>query len=245
MKGLSTEMGGAGETFPPTRMSLLARALRSDPAVRREAWDVLLTTCWKPLYAFVRAQGSANEEAKDLVQDFCVHLLDKGFLAKYDPALGRFRYFLIGHLRGFLSDRRDHERAQKRGGGRRALPIEEEALSKPDPGEGPHAAFDRAWVRGLIDRAFQRWAERIETTGKRAWVPLVERLRKYGYGKLPPIAELARELGATEAQVRHFLHRGKAVLREEIIAEVRAGVSSDAEAKDELRDLRDLFGAMA
>lgn len=130
MRGLWTEIGQGGASFVATRLSLLARALAEDTAIRRPALDALLTIYWKPLYAYVRAQGNGNEESKDHVQGFLVHLLEKQFLAKFDPKLGRFRFFLLGHLRGYLGDSRDRDRAKKRGGGSRGVPLDEKLVKE-------------------------------------------------------------------------------------------------------------------
>ena len=86
----------------------------------------------------------------------------------------------------------------------------------------------------VLERAFERWKEGLKSEGKERWAPLVDLLQQHGYGKLPSVVDLAKRIGATEAQVRHFLHReAKRRLREEVLGEVREGTLTDGEAEEE------------
>ncbi len=226
-----TTIGTGGAAFPLTRLSLLLRAADSNPDARRQALDVLCGAYWKPLYAFLRAHGRADAAAKDLVQGFYVEMLEKGHLARFDPARGRFRTYLLACLKGHVGDQLDREHAQRRGGGLARVPLDDQAAST---GPTPEQAYDRAWALAVLDRAFERWKDGLKAQGKERWVPLVDLLKQHGYGGLPPVVDLARTLGVTEAQVRHFLHReAKRRLREEVLGEVREGTPSDQEAEEE------------
>jgi RNA polymerase sigma-70 factor (ECF subfamily) len=44
-------------------------------------------------------------------------LLERDYLARYDQQRGKFRSFLLGFVRYFLSEQHDKAGAQKRGGG--------------------------------------------------------------------------------------------------------------------------------
>lgn len=236
-------MGGEGAAFPLTSLSLLLRAGTKTPEGRKQALDILLGSYWKPLYAWLRAGGSPDAEAKDAVQGFYVELLDKGTLARFDPARGRFRTFLLACLRGHVSHTRDREGAQKRGGGRKHVAADAVGDEAVDQGPSPEQAYDRAWALGLMERAFARWRDRLRQAGKGQWLPLIDLLEAQGLGSLPPVAELAKQLGVTEAQVRHFLNReARTRLREDVLAEVREGTSNDAEAEDELQHLMACLG---
>ena len=84
----------------------------------------LCATYWYPLYAYIRRRGHTPEEAQDLTQDFFARILEKGLLAEADPGRGRFRSFLRPVCAHYLANRRDHENARKRGGGRAAISID-------------------------------------------------------------------------------------------------------------------------
>src|SRR5262245_20324830 len=89
-----TAIGGASRDFPSTRWSLILSS-RGTGEARRAALGELLEAYWRPLYFFARRKGRSVEAAKDAVQGFLAHLLEKDdFLARLDPAKGRFRGYL-------------------------------------------------------------------------------------------------------------------------------------------------------
>src|SRR5262245_62019584 len=106
MGGQETSIGGRDGVFPET---VWATVLSSpDPAspARQAALNQLFRRYWRPVYAFVRAfWGKSVDDAKDLSQEFFTHLLEWDFVAQYRPDAGRFRHFLKGALRNFLSER--------------------------------------------------------------------------------------------------------------------------------------------
>jgi len=61
----------AGDRFPPTRRSVLLAARDADPEVRRQAWEALVGSYWKPVYKVLRARWRLDrEDAEDLTQEF-------------------------------------------------------------------------------------------------------------------------------------------------------------------------------
>lgn len=226
-------MGTGDADFPLTRLSLLLRARDPNAGTRKEALQVLYASYWKPLYAFLRTRGTNDATAKDLVQGLFAQVIEEGTLLRFDPARGRFRTFLLACLRGHIGGQRDREAAFKRAGGRTRVPLSDASAAAVEP--TPEEAYDQAWALSVIQRAFTRWRARLQAAGKERWLPLVNLLEAHGYGKLPPVEELARRLSVTEPQVRHFLHReAKNRLREEILGEVRQGAASDEEADEEV-----------
>src|SRR5262249_61093025 len=110
--------------FPTTRWSqVVAAGGRAGPAAR-EALAELCSAYWYPLYAFVRRKGHPPDEAADLVQGTFLTLLDRDGLAAVAPERGRFRSFLMAACSHHLADRRDRDRAVKRGGGAMPTPID-------------------------------------------------------------------------------------------------------------------------
>ena len=91
------------------------------------ALEHLCAAYWYPLYAFVRRQGQSPHDAQDLTQAFFARLLARNFLADADPGKGRFRSFLLGALKHFLSDEWDRARAQKRGGDVKFIALDAES----------------------------------------------------------------------------------------------------------------------
>jgi DNA-directed RNA polymerase specialized sigma24 family protein len=103
--------------FRTTRWSLVLLSAQSQAPGFEGALSELYRIYWYPLYAFIRRRGYASEEARDLTQGFFLHLLEHKTLARADQLKGKFRSFLLGSLRNYLSTEADRARCLKRGGG--------------------------------------------------------------------------------------------------------------------------------
>ncbi len=102
--------------FVTTQWTIIAEAAREGDAESERALARLCESYWPPVYAFVRRRGHGPEEAKDLTQGFFENLLEKKSFAGADKAKGKFRTYLLGAVKFFLSDQWDKAVAQKRGG---------------------------------------------------------------------------------------------------------------------------------
>src|SRR5262245_6689070 len=111
--------------FTTTHWSVVLDAGDRASPQAETALETLCRTYWYPLYAYVRRRGYDAEAAKDLTQEFFAQLLAKRLLAGVDPAKGRFRSWLLGVMNHFLAHEWARVRAQKRGGGRPILSLEE------------------------------------------------------------------------------------------------------------------------
>src|SRR4051812_9321754 len=151
----------AAGNFPTTHWSRVVAA--GDPAAprSREALAALCHAYWYPLYAYIRRRGHGPEQAQDLTQDFFARMLETGLLAAANPGRGRFRPFLRAVCAAFLANRRDHAHAQKRGGGRLAVPIdaldaEGRYALEPAHELTPERIFDRSWTLTLLGRVLDQ-----------------------------------------------------------------------------------------
>ena len=106
-----------GAPFPPTLWSVVLLAGENSSNHSHAALATLCRAYWFPLYAFIRRQGKSPEDAEDLTQGFLLHLVEKETLTRVRREKGKFRSFLLGSLKFFLSDETGKQRAQKRGGG--------------------------------------------------------------------------------------------------------------------------------
>jgi hypothetical protein len=68
------------------------------------ALERLCGVYWYPIYAYLRRRGFERHEAKDLTQGFFFYLVKKNVVQAADPAKGRFRSFLLGTLKNFVSN---------------------------------------------------------------------------------------------------------------------------------------------
>ena len=222
-----TAIQAGGSHFPPTAWSLLSR-LRdpSDPRVQ-EYLNRMIQMYWRPVYKFVRiAWKRSNEDAKDLTQAFFIHLLEGTLLAKADPDRGNFRKLLLASLRNFLSNEARALHAQKRGGSRVIVSLEEGLEDGTTDPEDPQEAFEAQWGRELLERAIEKLSRTVR--------PAVFTAFRRFHLEDVPVRRIAAELGASEAQVGHHLQDARTVLRRLVTDEIREYIHDDAEMAREL-----------
>jgi len=230
--------------FAPTRWSLVQRAANVDPAAATRALAELCEQYWSPLYGFLRRQGHAADRALELVQSFCVELLENGRVGGADPRQGRFRGYLLGALQHFVANERRREQAQQRGGGRVAWSLDgaEAAYAVFAASvRSPEQEFERRWAEALLDRAKARLRDEYVGKGRGGLFAALEPALA-GEAKANH-AEVAARLGATEGAVKVALHRLRGRLGELIRDEVLQTVGEPAEVDAEIQHLRNAVAA--
>src|SRR5262249_50582467 len=163
-------------SFASTRWTVVRQAADSQTA-SQHALSALSELCqiyWRPVYVFLRRQGIPEHDAQDLTQGFFAELIDSRAYSRADPMKGRFRSFLLGTLKHFVAHTRDHDHAQKRGGGNTPVQLDEAALSEAETyaSRSIHSSadgiFDREWAASLARQALDRLAQEYELGGKAA-----------------------------------------------------------------------------
>src|SRR5689334_15131385 len=150
------------QQFPDTHWSVVLRAGdRAGQPQREQALETLCRAYWYPLYAYVRRRGYPEETAKDLTQGFFLRLLEKNYVGDADARRGRFRTFLLTSLGYFLANEWDRSRAQKRGGDRSLVSLDEldaegRYLHEPADGSTPETVFERRWAEAVLEGVFGR-----------------------------------------------------------------------------------------
>lgn len=227
--------------FPTTRWSRVILAGDSDALLARESLSELCQAYWYPLYAYIRRQGYGPEQAGDLTQDFFARLLEKGLLAEADPARGRFRAFLRTVCLHFLANRRDHDRAQKRGGGRPSLridPIDAEGKYARELADGltPERIFERSWTLTLLGRVLDQLGREYDEAGKAVTFAGLRAMLD-GTADATSYAAVAASLGTTEGAARVAAHRLRRRYGELLRREIASTLADPAEVEDEIRQL--------
>jgi RNA polymerase sigma-70 factor (ECF subfamily) len=227
--------------FPTTRITLIHAARESGPDAH-EALSTLCTAYWYPIYAYVRRLGHGHDEAEDLTQGFFARVLEKHYLRDFDRQRGRFRSFLLGALKHFIANERDAARAQKRGGGRAPLPLDE--VLQADQRYGvearsdltPDRIFERHWALTVLTRAQNRLGEEAIRQDKGAQF---DRLKGLLLGEDVGVGyrRLAEELNTTEGAVKVAVHRLRQRFRELLREEIAGTVTDPRDVGSELRDL--------
>jgi RNA polymerase sigma factor (sigma-70 family) len=229
-----------GGVFSPTQWSVVLAA-RSDSARRREALEQLCATYWPPIYGYLRRRGKNPSDAEDLTQSFFLHLIESDFMDRPDPAQGRFRGYLVGALKHFLSNHFEREGAQKRGGQATFLdwseldPEREFAAlgqSQADPAE----LFETSWALTLLGQAVRKLeAEQAEAGRARQFAVLKPYLS--ATPSRGDYDQAARALGTSRTNVAVWVHRLNQRYAELVRLAVAATVQNPAEVNEELRHL--------
>lgn len=243
MRELETSLGGDREAFPETVWSSLLAAAGAAKPERLAAMNDLASLYWRPVYRFIRIAGGSNiENSKDLTQEFFGYLLESDVLARYDRAKGRFRTYLKGVLRHFLSvERRDASR-QKRGGGRVVLSLDVADLegAAGSSASTPEEAFDRQWAEELIAESLAELRRKLQGENRELSHKLYEAYHRAGAAEAPTYASLGKDFGLGEQQVKDHLAYARGRLERILRDRLARRVTSAAELSDELGEL--LFG---
>lgn len=230
----------AGANFIATPWTVILEA-RSDPNRRRAALERLCRSYWPPVYHYIRRRGHAPHDAEDLTQGFFAYVLESDFLDRPDPAKGRFRGYLVGALKRFLSDEFAKSRAQKRGGGAEFLDwqsaaAEQELTLAATPNVDPSEAYEKSWALTLLARALERLAAEQSVAGRAA---AFQQLRPHLTQPAAPgdYARLALALGLTRAGVALAVHRLNLRYAELVRLEVAATVTDPTAVRTEMEHL--------
>ena len=215
---------------------------RGDSPEAKAALSDLCAAYYTPVFAFIRRSARDEDTACDLTQEFFARLLARHGIASVEPQRGRFRSFLLGAVKHFLADMREHAHRLKRGAGQSLESIEpgtdtSPGLQLPDPNApSPEREFDRKWGLTLLDRALKALAQEHEASGK---ADQFEALKPWLIGDTENIsqAEAAARLGLNEGAVKVAIHRLRRRFREFIKNEISRTVSSHAQVDAELHCL--------
>ena len=232
--------------FEATRWSIVIAAGggAADSQRAHRALEHLCTAYWYPLYAFVRRQGHSPHDAQDLTQEFFARLLARNFLGDADPAKGRFRSFLLGALKHFLSDEWDRARAQKRGGGMHLISLDAESAEtryqlEPTDESSAEKIYEHRWALALLDEVLKRLRDEFTRDGKEH---VFEEIKSALTGGKVPYAEIATRLEVKEGAVRTAIHRMRTRYRDLVRAEIAETVASPSDVDAEMQHL---FAALA
>jgi len=240
-EGGSESTGPRGRAiFATTNWSVVLEAQGQSPTAQ-EALEKLCHTYWRPVYSFVRREGTGHEEAEDLTQAFFALLLQRRNFDAVRKEKGRLRSYLLTSLKHFLVS--EHRRAVtiKRGKGQHPIALDElSGTERSDVEPADHLTaeriYERRWALTLMEQVLGRLRDEYCTAGNAVLFDSLKQLLP-DEPEAPSRTEIASQLGITDNALRQALHRFRQryqlVLREEISHTV--AIASDVE--DELRHL--------
>ncbi len=237
---------GREAKFTTTHWSVVLTAQGDTPA-SAAALEQLCRAYWYPLYAHVRHQGYSPEDAQDLTQSFFLHLLLRKPFAGVHPEKGRFRSFLLAALTHFLADQRDHDLAQKRGGGRAVVSMDADGAEarywqEPVDDRSPARLFERRWAVALLEQVLLHLEQDYTETGRAEVFQHLKPFLVEG-SKAKSYAAVAAETGLSEEAVKKAVQRLRWRYGRLFREEVAHTVADPAEVEQELCYLRQVMTA--
>lgn len=227
--------------FTTTHWSVVLAARQPDTPGAQQALERLCQTYWYPLYVFVRHQGYSPEDAQDLTQAFFERVLARNYFDQADREKGRFRAFLLARLKHFLSDRRDHDRAAKRGGRATVLSLdaqtaEERYRLEPLDTMAPDRLYERRWAFTVLAQARERLRQEFLAGGKGELYQQLNALET-GEERDHTYAEVGQRLGLSEDAVKSAVVRLRRRYGELLRQEIAQTVATASEIDQEIRHL--------
>lgn len=220
-------------------------AAQGDSSLAREALGELCNAYYRPVEAFIRQSCRSSQGARDLTHDFFARVLDGHGFAQAEPNKGRFRSYLLGCVKHFLSDANDRRMAAKRGAGKMPLSIHVLAMDENRPGilplidsQGfpPDAYFDRQWAVELLGRVLASLEKQHQQAGKSKEFELLKPCLT-GDAAMPTSAKLGEQLGLSHEAVSMTVHRLRKRFRAAVKAEISETVADEEEVRMELNYL--------
>ena len=228
----------SSRAFATTHWTVVVNAGHGPAGEAERAMAALCETYWYPVYAFVRRQTGNADEAMDLTQGFFARLLEKRDLAGVDRGRGRFRSWLVAAVKNYLANQRDRSRAEKRGGGRRAISIdaadaESRYRLEPSHDVTPERVFERRWALTLLGQVLSALRQESVDEGKGR---LFEALKdciggRPGDGRY---RDVAADLGMAEGAVRMAAHRLRRRYRELLRQHIAQTVETPEQIDEEV-----------
>ncbi len=237
----SPEQETSAARFATTHWSVVLAAGQGGASGSREALENLCRTYWQPVYAYLRRHGIGVHEAEDLTQGFFARFLEKNSLKNVTPAKGKFRSYLLGAVKHFVSNERDRARAKKRGGGRTFIPLdvssaESRCSFQPSDELTPEKIYDKCWALALLDHVLCRLQDEfVEARKEKTFASL----KVFLTGETGTLSynEVAKELNMADGAVKVAVHRMRRRYREILKEEVAGTVAGPEETEDEIRYL--------
>jgi RNA polymerase sigma-70 factor (ECF subfamily) len=224
-------------SFQTTRWTRVALA-KADSDDGRTALAELCEAYYEPVVAYLRCDLRDADAARESSHAFFAEMLAGGTIATADRERGRFRSYLLGAVKHFVSRQRESARRLKRGGGAEIRALDDtEARAVADPQQpNPEAEFDRQWAVTVLARALE--ALRIEC-GDGSGAALFEAVKPMLTGDAVhgEQAALAASCGMNVEAFRMAAHRLKKRLRECVKTEVASTLDDPARVPEEMQAL--------
>ncbi|MDZ4405189.1 sigma-70 family RNA polymerase sigma factor [Prosthecobacter sp.] len=222
--------------FHTTRWTRVCQA-QADSEDGRRALADLCDAYYEPVLAFLRCELRDTDSAREMSHSFFAEMLAGGAIHTADRGRGRFRSYLLGAVKHFLSRHRESARRMKRGGGVEALQLDDaEACEVADAQNTPAAEFDRQWAVTVLASGLEALRRELQADGREAFFEQVKPLLT-GDAAYGDQGALAAAGGMNLDAFRMAVHRLKQRLRQCVKAEVAGTLDDPAMVQEEMQAL--------
>lgn len=223
-----------------TRWSIVLNARAGDEQSERALAEIC-EAYWFPLYVFVRRSGQPAEDAEDLTQSFFAKLIEKDYLEKADKERGRLRSFLLASLKNFMADEWDKSQAQKRGGGKQLVSIdqaeaEERYALEPKDDASPDRQFEKRWALTLLENIVDELRQEFAASGKEETFNALQPFLAWNSAD-ESYADVSGRIGVSENAARVTVFRMRKRFGELMRLSIAETVSTEEEVDEEMKFL--------
>jgi len=228
-------------SFLTTRWTRVLLA-KSDSEEGCRALSDLCEAYYEPVVVYLSCEFRDEDLAREAAHSFFAEILEGGRIAAADPGRGRFRSYLLGAVKHFLSRQRESMLRKKRGGGIEHVPLDQVSVENLAAAgmASPDLAFDRQWATTLLGHALTALEQEYGEKGRQS---LFEKLKPWltgdaGHGDQQVLAEaLGMNVHTLRSEIRRMKQRFQAL--------VQAGVNDTLHEGDSIREeLDELFAAL-
>lgn len=229
--------------FHTTRWTRICLA-KADSEEGRRALAELCEAYYEPVVAYLRLVLRDSDAARDMSHAFFTMILGGGHIGTADRERGRFRSYLLGAVKHFVSRQREVRLSLKRGAGLSPVSLDEDGFAdiRDLRVVTPDAAFDRQWALTVLERSLEALKSECRTSGKER---LFDEARPFltGDGAYGDQGAAAAVCGMSVDAFRVAVHRLKKQLRQCLKAEIAGTVDDEGAVIDEMQILFEALGA--
>lgn len=213
------------------------RQAKVDSDDGRKALADLCGAYYEPVVVFLRCELGDADVARELTHGFFAEMLAGGGINCAEREHGRFRSYLLGAVKHYLSHRREAAQSLKRGGGALPVSLDEDASAMraiPDARQiSPEAAFDRQWALSVLAQAMSRLQTECAAEGKETQF---ENLKPWlmGDAAYGDQAALASACGMGGSALKMAVQRLRQRFRDCLQSEITATLKDAAMVEEEM-----------
>lgn len=228
--------------FHTTRWTCVCLA-KADSEDGRRALADLCDAYYEPIVAYLRGVVHDADAAREMSHGFFAEMLAGGRIRSAEAGRGRFRSYMLGAVKHFVSHQREAAGRLKRGGAASMTTLDDpEAAEVPDTRQiSPDAEFDRQWAITVITRSMEALRVECAAQERGAFFDAVSSLL-CGHTSHGDQAMLATTCGMSFDAFRMAVSRLKKRLRQCVKDEVAGTLEDPAAVQDEMETLFSALG---